>query len=90
MPPTTTNDLFWAEFNDEFELIAAQIAMNNAEYWKTTHCDKILMRTSPWRGSHKTSNLLNCNHSRRYQEQLRMPIGSIQIVEDSRLKEKVE
>jgi len=76
MPSTLSNDQFWAEFNLEFELIATQIALNNADYWKTTHCDKIPMRTSPWKGHHKTLNLLNCMHSRRYQEQLRMPIAT--------------
>ena len=68
MPFTTSDNLFWAEF----ELTVTQIALNNADYWKTTHCDKIPMRTSPWRGSHKTNNLLWYNHSRRYQEQLYM------------------
>jgi hypothetical protein len=71
MPSTTSDNVFWAEFDAEFELTITQIALNNAEYWKTTHCDKIPMRTSPWRGSHKTQNLLLCNNSRRYQEQLR-------------------
>ena len=72
MPSTTSDNVFWAEFDTEFELTVTQIALNNADYWKTTHCDKIPMRTSPWRGSHKTKNLLLCNNSRRYQEQLRM------------------
>jgi len=72
MPSTTSDNVFWAEFDAEFELTVTQIALNNAEYWKTTHCDKIPMRTSPWRDSHKTKNLLLCNNSRRYQEQLRM------------------
>src|ERR1700721_1191761 len=67
---------FWDEFDAEFELITTQIALNNADYWKTTHCDKIPMRTSPWKGHHKTLNLLNCKHSRRYQEQLRMLIAT--------------
>jgi hypothetical protein len=68
----TLDNVFWAEFDIKFELIITQIALNNAEYWKTTHCDKIPMRTSPWRGSHKTQNLLLYNNSRRYQEQLRI------------------
>ena len=72
MPSTTSDNLFWAEFDAEFESTITQIALNNAEYWKTTHCDKIPMRTSPWRGSHKTNNLFWYNHSRRYQEQLRI------------------
>ena len=66
MLSTTLDNLFWAEF----ESTVTQIALNNAEYWKTMHCDKIPMRTSPWRGSHKTNNLLRYNHSRRYQDQL--------------------
>ena len=76
MPSTTSDNLFWAEFDAEFELTVTQIALNNADYWKTTHCDKIPMRTSPWRGSHKTNNLLRCNHSCRYQEQLRISFKS--------------
>ena len=75
MPSTTSDNLFWAEFDAEFESTVTQIALNNTEYWKTTHCDKIPMRTSPWRGSHKTNNLLRYNHSRRYQEQLRFRFG---------------
>ena len=68
MPSTTSDNLFWAEF----ESTVTQIALNNAEYWKTIYYDKIPMRMSPWRDSHKTNNLLRYNHSRRYQEQLRM------------------
>jgi hypothetical protein len=76
MPSTTSDNLFWAEFDAEFELTVTQIALNNADYWKTTHCDKIPMRNSPWRGSHKTNNLLRYSHSRRYQEQLRISFKS--------------
>ena len=76
MPSTTSDNLFWAEFDAEFESTVTQIALNNAEYWKTTHCDKIPMRTSPWKGSHKINNLLRYNHSCRYQEQLRMSFKS--------------
>jgi hypothetical protein len=76
MPSTAANALFWDEFDTEFELIIAQISVNNASYWKTTHCDKLDMKRSPLRGYQKTLNLLNYNHSRRYQEQLRMPIDT--------------
>jgi hypothetical protein len=66
----TLDNVFWAEFDVEFELTITQITLNNAEYWKTMHYNKIPIRTSFWRGSHKTQNLLLCNNSRRYQEQL--------------------
>lgn len=78
MPSTTANALFWADCDAEFELIITHITVNNTEYWKGTHCDKKDMKRGPWRGHHKTFNLLNCHHSHRYQEQLRMPIDAFQ------------
>jgi len=89
MPSFAATASFWDEFDAEFELIITQITINNADYWKTTHCDKIPMRTSPWKGYYKTLNLLNCNHSRRYQEQLRMPIALFRALIEF-CKEKTE
>jgi hypothetical protein len=64
----------WIEFDEQINEITALVSAEIATEHHKKYCTKTPKRTSPWKGSNKTEDLLNLENKDRHQEQLRMPL----------------
>jgi hypothetical protein len=72
------DEKYWREFDSLTSEIAVLVSTQIAAEHNRKYCNKTPKRTSPWKGSHKTENLLNSENKDRHQEQLRMPLKTFQ------------
>jgi hypothetical protein len=68
----------WIEFDNQISEIMTLVSTEIADEHYRKYCNKTPKRTSPWKGNHKTEELLNPQNKDRHQEQLRMPLKTFQ------------
>ena len=69
-----SDEKYWVEFDSQVDEIAALVSAEIAVEHQRKYCNKTPKRTSPWKGNHKTEDLLGSQNKDRHQEQLRMPL----------------
>jgi hypothetical protein len=57
------DEKYWREFDSLTGKMAVLVSTQIAAEHNRKYCNKTPKRTSPWKGSHKTENLLNSDNT---------------------------